>query len=326
VTSAREHVRQLRAAGGTYEAIAAAAGVGAMTVHAIANSDVRVTPATTEALLAVSPAEVPHKRLDAGGTAWRLRSLMAMGHSQERMARALGTHPQTVYKLVSGEKTTVPADIRDAAASLWAAWWDKTPPGRTIAERAAAGATRNRAQAADWPAPMGLDEDEIDTPGYRPMTHFHPAQGRGVADDRTAQKRGRSMTRNAHAEPATLEPRAADPARSGAETAQQIITAQASAGMSTDRMARHHDDTAAWLWSDARTPDAERFAAGYASTADSLVAELREEERPEPDRSPGAPHPDPVLAGKGWQACERGDGVYVRRQAVAQADMEREAG
>jgi plasmid maintenance system antidote protein VapI len=179
----REHVRQLREAGGTYEAIAAAAGVGATTVHAIANSDVRVTPATAEALLAVSPGELPHKRLDAGGTAWRLRSLMAMGHSQERMARALGTHPQTVYKLVSGEKTTAPADIRGAAASLWAAWWDKTPPERTIAERAAAGATRNRARAADWPAPMGLDEDEIDTPGYRPMTHFHRAQGAGVATD-----------------------------------------------------------------------------------------------------------------------------------------------
>jgi hypothetical protein len=134
------------------------------------------------------------------------------------------------------------------------------------------------------------------------------------------------VTPEERTEPTALVPRAQDPARSGAETAQQIIAAQASAGMSTERMARHHDDTASWLFSDARTPEAERFAAGYASTADSLVAELREAERPEPDRTPGAPHPDPVLAGKGWQACERGDGVYVRRQAEAQADMEREAG
>jgi hypothetical protein len=116
-----------------------------------------------------------------------------------------------------------------------------------------------------------------------------------------------------------------DPARAGAQTAQQIICAQAAAGMSTDRMARHHHDTAAWLFSEAETADAERFAEGYASTADSLVADLRKEGQPAPDRTPGAPHPDPFLAGRGWQACEHGDGVYVRRPAAAR-DMEREAG
>jgi hypothetical protein len=116
-----------------------------------------------------------------------------------------------------------------------------------------------------------------------------------------------------------------DPARAGAETAQQIISAQAAAGMSTGRMARHHHDTAAWLFSEATTPEAERFAAGYASTADTLVAELREAERPAPDRSPGAPHPDPFLAARGWQACQHGDGVYVRRPAAAR-DLDKEAG
>jgi hypothetical protein len=116
-----------------------------------------------------------------------------------------------------------------------------------------------------------------------------------------------------------------DPARAGAETAQQVISEQAAAGMSPDRMARHHHDTAAWLFSEARTPEAERFAEGYASTADSLVADLREADRPAPDRSPAAPHPDPLLAGRGWQACEHGDGVYVRRPASSR-DLEREPG
>jgi plasmid maintenance system antidote protein VapI len=327
---AREHITRLRAAGGTYEAIAAAAGVAAMTVHAIANSDVQVTPATAAALLAVSPAELPHKRLDAGGTAWRLRSLMAMGHSGTRIAAAMDAHPQTVMRLVRGEAATVSAVLRQAAREVWEAWWDKVPPVRTAEESAAAGAARARARLADWPAPMGLDEERLDEPGYRPTQHWHPAKGAGVASDppgRTGRARSEeavSMTNDQRAGPASaLEARAA---RSGAEAAQQVIAAQASAGVSTDRMASHHDDMAAWLWSEATTPEAERFAAAYAETADTLVAELREAGQPAPDRSPGAPHPDPVLGRRGWQACPHGDGVYVRRQAAAEAAADREAG
>jgi len=119
-------------------------------------------------------------------------------------------------------------------------------------------------------------------------------------------------------------PRSHDPGRIGAEAAQQVITAQASAGASTGRMARHAEDTAAWLWSEATTADAQRFAQSYEQTAMSLVAELRESEHPLPQ--PGTMHPDPVLAGKGWHVSPDGPGVYVRRQDAAQADMEREAG
>jgi hypothetical protein len=74
----------------------------------------------------------------------------------------------------------------------------------------------------------------------------------------------------------TVEP---DPARIGAEAATQIITAQASAGMSTDRMARHHYDTATWLYNQGTTPDAKGFADGYAWTAETLLAELRPADR-----------------------------------------------
>jgi hypothetical protein len=44
------------------------------------------------------------------------------------------------------------------------------------------------------------------------------------------------------------------------------------------------------------------------------------ERGPEPDRTPGAPHPDPRLAGHGWHVGEHG--IYVRRQAEADADPE----
>ena len=111
----------------------------------------------------------------------------------------------------------------------------------------------------------------------------------------------------------------------GAAAAEKVIRAQASAGVSTDRIEAHGADTASWLFSEAKTANGRAFAAGYDDTAQTLVAELREAAHPQPNRSPGAPHPDPLLARRGWQACERGDGVYVRRTA-AQRETDREAG
>ena len=132
-------------------------------------------------------------------------------------------------------------------------------------------------------------------------------------------------TSNDRADPVTaLVPRAADPARGGAEAATQVISAQAAAGVSLDRMTSHSADTAAWLFSEATTPDGERFAAGYTETADSLLAELRETAHRLPQ--PGSPHPDPVLAARGWEVSPHGAGVYIRSQAGVQPDRELEAG
>jgi hypothetical protein len=111
---------------------------------------------------------------------------------------------------------------------------------------------------------------------------------------------------------------AQDPAKAGSETARQIISAQAAAGLDADRIAEHHQDVAASLLCGAETPDGEAFARAYDGTAETLISELREMEHgPEPDRTPGTPHPDPRLAGHGWRACEHG--IYVRRQAQAEA-------
>ena len=108
-----------------------------------------------------------------------------------------------------------------------------------------------------------------------------------------------------------------DPAKAGSETARQIISAQADAGMPADRIAEHHQDVGAALLCGAETPDGEAFARAYDGTAETLISELRERERgPEPSREPGSPHPDPRLAGHGWHACEHG--IYVRRQAQAE--------
>ena len=122
-------------------------------------------------------------RLDAGGVMWRLRSLVAMGHDATRIARALHARSQAIRKLIRGDTTTVSADLRDLACQLWDAWWDKRPPERTQAERRAASKARRRAERHGWCTPLGLDEELLDEPGYRPYSVYRPATGTGIAGD-----------------------------------------------------------------------------------------------------------------------------------------------
>jgi transcriptional regulator with XRE-family HTH domain len=120
-------------------------------------------------------------RVDAGGSRLRLRALHVMGHGSARIARALGVRPSAVQQLVRGNAANVSPHLRDAITSLYDAWWDKRAPERDRAERAAATAARRRAIAGNWCAGAGLDDDLLDTPGYRPSQGWKPATGTGVA-------------------------------------------------------------------------------------------------------------------------------------------------
>ena len=124
---------------------------------------------------------LPAGRVDAGGTMWRLRSLLVMGHDCARIARALGVPPQAVQRLVAGRTLSVTPQFRALAVRLWDAWWDKTPPDGTPEQRRAAALARRHAKARDWPAAAALDEDQLDEPGYRPWSHYRPATGTGTA-------------------------------------------------------------------------------------------------------------------------------------------------
>ena len=104
--AARDHVTQLRERGGTYRAIATAAGVGPMTVHGIATGRREPTGGTAAAVLAVTPGSLPRARLDAGGTRLRLRALHVMGHSSARIARAAGASDRTIRKFLPDNSIT----------------------------------------------------------------------------------------------------------------------------------------------------------------------------------------------------------------------------
>ena len=180
---AREHVRKLRAAGGAYEAIGRAAGIGAMTVHGIANGRrLKVQADVSRRLVTVTEDDVCRLHHSPNGTMWRLRSLLAMGHSCTRMATVTGVPPATLRRIVRGEALTITPELRQSVTALFDEWWDKAPPRRTRQEKIAAHNARRRAALHNWPCPAGLDEDELDQPGYRPRCGWLPATGTSVAD------------------------------------------------------------------------------------------------------------------------------------------------
>ncbi len=136
---------------------------------------------TTTLLAVASPARRP--RTDAGGSRLRLRALAVMGHGSARIARAAGASEQAIQRLARGDAKTVSPRLRDAVAAIYDMWWDKRAPERTRPERAAASTARRRAIRGNWCAGAGLDDDELDTPGYRPAYGWRPARGTSTAAD-----------------------------------------------------------------------------------------------------------------------------------------------
>ena len=72
------------------------------------------------------------------------------------------------------------------------------------------------------------------------------------------------------------------------------------------------DEHATRLLSDPSTPLGQAYAKAFSNTAAAQVRELRTHDPlPEPDRTPGALHPDPFLAARGWHVNQHG--IYTRR-------------
>jgi hypothetical protein len=122
-------------------------------------------------------------KVDASGTRLRLRALAAMGHSDQRIAQALGQPAWLITRIINRKARMVTPALRADACRLFDAWWDKRPPERTPAEARAAATARARARRGQWCAGLGLDDEELDTPGYRPRSTWRPATGTGVAHD-----------------------------------------------------------------------------------------------------------------------------------------------
>jgi len=180
----REHVQALRREGASFRAIGRAAGVSPTTVHRLLHGEParcravpdRMHAAEARRLLAVTQAaaERAAARRDAAGTRRRLRALTAVGHPAVSLAARLGVAPRTVRDLAAGQAGSVSPAMHRAVAALYDEIWDQPPDEHTGAQRRAAAAARARAARNGWPTPMGLDDDQIDAPGYRPRANWRP--------------------------------------------------------------------------------------------------------------------------------------------------------
>lgn len=94
-----------------------------------------------------------------------------------------GSGERTIRDLVSGDARTVSVRLRDIVIAVYDTWWDKRAPERNRAETTAARMARRRAIAGNWCAAAALDDDLLDTPGYKPQYGWRPARGTGVAAD-----------------------------------------------------------------------------------------------------------------------------------------------
>jgi hypothetical protein len=116
-------------------------------------------------------------RRDATGARRRLQALIALGHPAASLAHRLQIAPRRVSSLVYGTTVTVTPCMHAAVCELYDQLWDVPPPERTLAERKAAAAARTLAASQGWPTPMGVDDDRIDDPAYRPRAQWRPATG-----------------------------------------------------------------------------------------------------------------------------------------------------
>jgi len=181
----REHVRELRRLGASYQAIASAAGVSPVTVHNLLNGcRARQRPqpqligsVQARRLLAVTAPAVWRERRNACGTCHRLRALVALGHPPATLASELGISQQRMQRLLCGQTGTVNIALHTSVCRLYSRMWNHLPAEHGRREHAAANAARRRAQAANWPPPMALDDDRIDDPAYRPRAGWRQALG-----------------------------------------------------------------------------------------------------------------------------------------------------
>jgi hypothetical protein len=126
------------------------------------------------------------------------------------------------------------------------------------------------------------------------------------------------------AERAASEAWLADRRSDGPEPPASSIVRPRGAAMPPERAGYSQDEIIARLLDDAWSPDGQAHKWVFSNAAAAYVKDLRQRDPlPEPDRTPGVPHPDPFLAARRWHVNEHG--IYTRRaESDPQAAPERE--
>ena len=123
-------------------------------------------------------------QLDAGGTTWRLRSLIAMGHDSSRIARAMNVRPEPIRELVRGDTATVSPRVPRPGLPAMERLVGQAPAGNQPAASARPPPPPGDGpNATAGPRPRAWTKTLLDEPGYRPFCRYRPAAGTGIAGD-----------------------------------------------------------------------------------------------------------------------------------------------
>lgn len=174
---ARQHVRELQAAGLGWKRVAALAGLDHSVVWKLLYGDrkrfdgpsKRVRPATEQKILAVQATLDTlgdMALVDATGARRRLQALVAMGWSQTKLADRLGVLRSNFTGTMRRDKLHV-ATVR-AVRKLYDELWDVPPPEDTHRHKIAASRARRYATEHGFVPPLAWDDDTIDDPAAVP--------------------------------------------------------------------------------------------------------------------------------------------------------------
>ena len=183
----RAHIDLLIGRGMTQAQICEASGVGTGTMCRITHGvHDTVSRHLAAAILAVQPQRIEKVRagwVDACGTRLRLHALSAIGWTWTAIAAEMGVHQESVQRWSTAH--TVNASSRAAVIAAYERLWNQ-PQGDV---RALARARKN-----GWLPPMALDDDRLDTPGYRPRMPRTTARPWGAIRENVAELSAQGLT------------------------------------------------------------------------------------------------------------------------------------
>jgi transcriptional regulator with XRE-family HTH domain len=174
---ARQHVKELVAAGLGRRRIAELAGLDPSVIRRLEYGDPsrgkpptgQIRPLTAERLLKVtaSPESLAGAAIvDATGSHRRIQALVAVGWSQRRLSERLGVSAANMASFM--RRPRILASRARAIRDLYDELWNTEPQCRSTQERLAVTRAREFAAARGWAKPMQWDDDEIDNPAAQP--------------------------------------------------------------------------------------------------------------------------------------------------------------
>ena len=148
--------------------VAAATGVDPAGLRRILNGKAKHVWAKTAARVAAAkPAESVHAWVPVLGVRRRLQALIAIGWTQQQIAKRSGLSPQQVWQLLNTAAKVHVSTWRRVCA-VYDALGTVLPTGASPAARAGITVARRTAAAKGWVSALAWDDADLDNPKARP--------------------------------------------------------------------------------------------------------------------------------------------------------------